>query len=171
MSSPDTRSRRLRSVLIGAALLVAGAAGGSAVTHAIGPTIDMAPLTPVTIAHLADTRGPVTLKGRVAQIYGHDLIVDDGTGKALVDTGPQGDRLDLTPGAERSFQGHFDEGIFHADFIVDGNGSVTPLGPPAGPPDACRRRDRMEPPPPPPPFAPDPAAPPAPVPAPPPAGQ
>lgn len=132
----DMTGRGKAQAVIGAvALLIVGGAAGAAAIEATRPTIEMAPMVAVPIARLGQTSGPVTLKGRVAERFGHMFVLADGSGRALVDTGPRGDSdAALAVGAPTTVQGRFDRGIVHASFLVDAQGSVTALAPPPPPP-------------------------------------
>lgn len=124
-------SPRLGFALGGAALLAVGGVVGTVAGHAMQPPIEMAPLHPVAIRALTSDSDVVTTKGRVAEVFGNTFVLDDGAGRALVDTGPRGDSGSLAPvGTPLIVQGHFDRGILRAHFLVDGAGKVTALGGP-----------------------------------------
>lgn len=145
MMNMDFVGRRTRIALATVGLLLAGGAAGAAAIEATRPSVEMAPMAPVAIARLAQTSGPVTLRGRVAEVYGNKFVLDDGSGKALVDTGPRGDDGALVAlGGTTIVQGRYERGFVHASFLVDGSGNVTQLGPVGGPP----HHDRHSPPPP-----------------------
>ena len=130
---PLTRRLRIGAAAFG--LLVVGGVGGTVASHALQPAIEMAPLRPVAIAALPKTDGIVTVRGRVVEIYGNKFVVDDGSGRTLVDTGRAGDENKLVAtGAPVTIQGRFDRGFVHASFLVDAAGKVTALRP-MGPPD------------------------------------
>ena len=135
MTEPTSLSRRLRLGAAALGLLVVGGVGGTVASHALQPVIEMAPLRPVAIAGLPKTDGIVTIRGRVVEIYGNKFVVDDGSGRTLVDTGRAGDDAILVAtGAPVTVQGRFDRGFVHASFLVDAAGKVTALRP-MGPPD------------------------------------
>ncbi|MBN9074997.1 MAG: hypothetical protein J0H84_02095 [Rhizobiales bacterium] len=146
-----------------AALLVLGAAGGAGAMSLTRPTVEMAPTVPTPVSRLADASGVVTVRGRVAEVYGDRFTVQDATGRALVDAGRGGDAT-VRAGSPIMVQGRFDNGQLHARYLVDAGGTVQEVGapppPPPGPP---------PPPPPPPPGGPG-AVPPPPPPPPPGAG-
>ncbi|WP_454885056.1 hypothetical protein [Sphingomonas oryzagri] len=132
--------RKTRMGVAAVGLLVIGGAAGAAAIEATRPAVEMAPMTPVAIARLAQTSGPITLRGRVAEVYGNKFVLDDGSGKALVDTGPRGDDGALVAlGAATTVQGRYERGFVHASFLVDAGGNVTQLGPIGGPPPHDRR--------------------------------
>lgn len=131
-TSPVAR-RRTKLSLAAIGLLAIGGVAGGAVGHEFRPPIEMAPTHVVAIRNLATAQGIITIRGRVAESFGNRLVVDDGTGRTLVDGGPHGDGDMLAPlGATISVQGRFDRGAFHPSFLVDASGTVTPLGPPPG---------------------------------------
>jgi len=84
------------------------------------------------IASLPATNGLVTVRGRVAAIYGNRFIVEDRTGRSLVDTG----RADgaLRTGAPVLVQGRYDDGQLRAHFLADREGGVRQAGMPPRPP-------------------------------------
>lgn len=131
ISAPAARRIKLGLAAIG--LLAVGGIAGGAVSHEFRPPIEMAPTHIVAIRDLASAQGIVTVRGRVAESFGNRLVVDDGTGRTLIDGGPHQDGETLAPrGAVISVQGRFDRDSFHPSFLVDASGTVTPLGPPPG---------------------------------------
>lgn len=156
-SSP--RARLLSSV---AGALLAAALGGAAL--AAGPTDAGQPqavmlLTPAPIAKLQPD-SPVAVKGTVAEIFGNKFILQDDSGRALVDLGPRGDGGNaVTKGEAVTVQGMFDGGfvkaqvLVHADGRAEAYGPARPPRPERGPgrppgPHAERGPDRGPPPPP-----------------------
>ena len=124
-------SRRVTIGLGGAALLAIGGVAGTVAGHAMRPPVEMAPLRPVAIRALMPDTDVVTIKGKVAEVFGNKFVLDDGAGRALVDTGPEGDGRALAPvGTPLIVQGHFDRGFMRASFLVDAAGKVTALGGP-----------------------------------------
>ncbi len=109
---------------IGAA---AGGAGGAALSH---PAIQMAPTVATPIARLATSQGIVTIRGRVAEVYGDRFVMADGSGRAMVDAG----RPDHPPvaGQTISVQGRFDDGQLRAAYLVSADGTVEQVGPRPG---------------------------------------
>jgi len=125
-----TPKRRLG--LGGAALLAIGGAGGAGAISLTRPSVEMAPTVPTAIAKLPSAQGIVTVRGRVAEIYGDRFIVQDATGRVLVDAGRGGDDA-LTIGSPVMIQGRYDSGQVKARFLVDGSGHVEEVGPPPPP--------------------------------------
>jgi hypothetical protein len=120
--------------VLGAGLLAFGGATGAVVMAETRPSVSMAPATPVAIRSLSST-GIVTIRGRVAEVYGNKFVMDDGTGRALVDTGHEGDERQLVAANQPvTVQGRFERGFVHAAFLVGPDNKVLALGPLAGPP-------------------------------------
>lgn len=107
-------------------------------------------ITPMAIAKLqpADV---VAVKGSVAEIYGNKLILEDDSGRMLVDLGPRGDdRAVVTKGEQVSVQGRFDRGFVAAQVLARADGRSEAFGPPPSPPpgpEADRGPGRRPPPP------------------------
>jgi hypothetical protein len=135
--------------VLGAGLLALGGATGAVVMAETRPSVSMAPATPVAIRSLSST-GIVTIRGRVAEVYGNKFVMDDGTGRALVDTGREGDQRQLvTSNQPVTVQGRFERGFVHAAFLVGLDNKVLALGPLAGPPHGPDHGPDAPPPPPP----------------------
>lgn len=131
--SSSPAARRIKLGLAAMGLLAVGGVAGGAISHEFRPPIEMAPTHAVAIRNLASAQGIITIRGRVAESFGNRWVIDDGTGRALVEGGPHDDDDTLAPqGAVVSVQGRFDRGAFHPSFLVDASGTVTPLGPPPG---------------------------------------
>lgn len=130
------RLRSRPSTALGAlALLAVGGGAGAVVVQATRPSVSMAPVSPVAIRSLSSS-GIVTIKGRVAEIYGKAFVMADASGRALVDTGREGEGGTLvTAGEAVTVQGRFDGGIVHAAFLVGPDNKVVVLGPLRGPHD------------------------------------
>lgn len=133
---------RQRLGLGGAMLLTLGAAAGAGAVSLTRPHVDMAPTIATPTAKLAQASGIVTVRGRVAAIYGDRFLVQDASGRALVDAG-RGASTDLRTGSSVLVQGRFDNGQLHAHYLVDASGVVQQVGPPPPP-----HGDRHGPPPP-----------------------
>ena len=117
------------------AVLAIGAVGGAAAMKFTRPSVDLAPLTPTSISSLKDDWSTVTVKGTVAEIYGNKFIVQDETGRALIETGPAGESGSIVAISEPvSVQGRFEHGFLHASYVVHQNGRTDALRPPPGPP-------------------------------------
>lgn len=128
------RPSRRKFGLIAAGLLAIGGAGGAITVAATRPSATMAPAVPVAIASLKSGDSIVTIKGRVDQIYGNKVVLADGSGRALVDLGREGeDGALVAAGQAVTVQGRFDHGFVRAGFLVGADGKVTALGPMHGP--------------------------------------
>jgi uncharacterized protein YdeI (BOF family) len=138
---PQPRFRPLqsgkRSPALFAALSVAFAVGGgvtAAALQARRPTLVM--LTPAPIPSLHDW-SEVAVKGQVAEIFGNKFIVQDDSGRALVDTGRSGESGNLVAKSETvTVQGRFEHGFVHAQAISHSDGRNDFVGPPGPPPPA-----------------------------------
>ncbi len=120
--------RRLKLGAAAIALLAIGGGIGAFAGHAFHPPIAMAPVHATAIGKLADDGGIVTVKGRVTERYGNQFVLEDGTGKTLIDAGRAGENAALAPvGAVVSVQGRFDEGALRPSFLVDPSGKVIAL--------------------------------------------
>jgi hypothetical protein len=148
-------NHRQRLGLGGAVLLALGAAGGAGAVSLTRPAVEMAPTVVTPVAKLAASTGTVSVRGRVAGVYGNSFMIEDASGRTLVDAGRG--TSDLRSGAPVLVQGRFDDGKLRARFMVDGRGNVEEVGGP-GP----RHGPGRDGPPPPPPGGPNAAPPPPP---------
>ena len=128
----DVKKLMSRSVTLwvgGAVLLAAGLVGGAGAVGLTRPGIEVAPIRPVAIASLAQRDGGlVTVRGKVAEVYGDRFTIADGSGKTMVDAGRDDDTA-VTAGQDLLVQGRYDNGQLHASFLVDANGRVRAVGP------------------------------------------
>jgi len=118
------------------AILALGAGIGSVATkhwHG-GETAAYAPLPPVAITAMTDWSN-VEIKGQVAEIFGNKFVLQDTSGRTLVETGRQGEDAALVQKDEAvTVQGRFEHGFVHAEFIVHGDGKIVSLQSPHGHP-------------------------------------
>jgi hypothetical protein len=123
--------RHRRHLVVGAvAVPLALAAAGLSLAQT-SPT--SAPLPPVAVSALAPS-GAVAARGEVAEIFGNKFILQDGTGRALVETGREGEGGKLVARGETvTVQGRFEKGFLHAKLIARADGSQVVLGQPGGP--------------------------------------
>lgn len=126
-------SRGQKIGLAGAALLGLGVAGGAGAVSLTRPAVEMAPTVPTAIARLPQSSGVVTVKGRVAEVYGNRFVVQDNSGRTLVDAGREGQSA-VSVGNPVLVQGRYDQGQLHARFLVDRAGAVREVGAPPPPP-------------------------------------
>lgn len=128
----DVKNLTSRSAMLwigGAALLAAGAVGGAGAVGLTRPGIEVAPIRPVAIASLAQRDGgPVTVRGKVAEVYGDRFTIADASGKTMVDAGRDGYDA-VTAGQDLLVQGRYDDNQLRASFLVDANGRVRAVGP------------------------------------------
>jgi uncharacterized protein YdeI (BOF family) len=122
------RRSRLKLTIAAVALVAAGGAAGAFALAETRASVTMAPATPIAIRSLASD-GIVTIRGRVAEVYGNKFVIADATGRALVDTGPEGEDGLVKVSDPVTIQGRFDHGFVHAAFLVTPDGKVTALGP------------------------------------------
>ena len=117
-----------------AVALAVGVAGGAVAMKMVRPTPEMAPMTPVAISAMPAS-SLVTIKGKVTEIYGNKFVLQDDSGKALVETGPAGEGGGLVTKDEAvTVQGRFDRGFVHASYLVDKDGKTEELRAPGPPP-------------------------------------
>ncbi len=92
IQSRPARKLSLRTGLAALALLGAGGAVGATAARLAGPAIEVAPLTPVTIASLKTGEGLVTVRGKVGEVYGSNFILADASGRTMIEGGPRSAR-------------------------------------------------------------------------------
>ena len=124
---------RPAALLAGIALLAVGGGAGALAMQATRPSVTMAPAAPSAIRSLS-SGSIVTIRGQVTEVYGNKFVLTDASGRALVDTGRDGeDRALVTTGAPVTVQGRFEHGFVHAAFLVGADRKVVALGPLMGP--------------------------------------
>lgn len=132
---PARPPRTLRlSATLAAALVGAAAVGAGATALAQrGRAVTLVALTPAPITAMKDW-SPVAVRGRVAEVFGNKFVIQDEGGRALVETGRQGEGGGLVAPAETvTVQGRFEHGFIHAVAIQHADGHNDFVGPP-GPP-------------------------------------
>jgi uncharacterized protein YdeI (BOF family) len=130
------KTQRLRKgpAILAGVMIAAGALIGAGAVGLTRPSIQMAPTSPVAISSLP-TEGIVTVKGKVAEIYGNKFIVADSSGRALIETGRAGeDQKLVVPDETVSVQGRLENGFIHATYLIRSSGEVHALSPPPPPP-------------------------------------
>ena len=157
------RLRPNRNALLAAGaiiLLAAGAAtgaGGIRLAQLWQPQSVML-LQPAPINGLREGSA-IAVKGNVAEIFGNKFIVQDGSGRALVDLGPRGEYGNaVTAGETLTVQGWFERGVVRAQVVAHADGRTDAFGPPDRGPDPKGKKGKKGPPlaergPPPPPSA------------------
>lgn len=119
--------------LTAAVALAVGIGGGAAAMTLLRPAPEMAPLTPIAISAMP-TSGLITIKGKVAEIYGNKFVLQDESGKSLIETGPAGEGGRLVAANEvLTIQGRVEDGFVHAGFLVRQDGTTEALRPPMPP--------------------------------------
>jgi hypothetical protein len=117
------------------AVLAVGAVGGAGANRYIQKHRPQAVLLlePAPIAQLKD-RSPVAIKGQVAEVFGNKFILQDDSGRTLVDTGPRGEGgKPVAKGETVTVQGQFDNGSIHAIVMTRADGTSEAFGPPRHP--------------------------------------
>lgn len=130
------RQVRSTSLVVGAglALLVVGVAAGAGATRMMHRGEAQTLLPPTAINTLADD-SVVAFKGTVAEIYGNKFIVQDPSGRTLVETGREGEGGKLVAKDETvTVQGRYDDGFVRGSVIVHADGKTRMIGPAGGPP-------------------------------------
>lgn len=127
---PQPRKRHAAAVALGAfAILAVGVAGGAGAMKLTRPSAELAPLAPTAISAMSDD-SVISIKGKVAEIFGNKFIVQDDSGRALVETGPEGEGGKIVkPDEVVTVQGRFDNGFLHGSYIVHEDGKTDELGP------------------------------------------
>ncbi|HEY0014261.1 MAG TPA: hypothetical protein VGB79_15565 [Allosphingosinicella sp.] len=129
-------------VVSGAILLLLGGGIGAVAAHGGHDrrVEAMAPTAPVAIAALAQASQPlvrgaeslVTVRGRIAQLFGNQFVLTDGSGQVLVDTGSHRGSEDtattLAVGQTVAVQGRYEDGVLRARHLVTPDGRVAALG-------------------------------------------
>jgi hypothetical protein len=113
--------------------------------YAAPPQVQL--LSPVSIGQI-QPYGVVAVKGTVAEIFGNKFILQDDTGRALVELGPLGEEgTAVVKGEVVGVQGNFERGFIHAQLVSHADGRNQAFGPPAPPPPPDRGPGRRPPPP------------------------
>ncbi|OLP61814.1 hypothetical protein BJF93_19165 [Xaviernesmea oryzae] len=126
------RFGRARLGLVAIAALALGTAGGAAAMKLAHPPTDTTPAVPATVSTLSED-AMVSLKGKVVEIFGNKFVLEDESGRALVETGPAGEGGKLvTLNEPITIEGRFENGFLHARSLTgaDGKTESLRLGPP-----------------------------------------
>lgn len=110
------------------ALLAIGAMGGASAASLTRPAIEMAPTIPTPVARLAAATGIVSVKGRVAEVYGDRFVIEDSSGRMMINAGNRNEAA-IAKGATIGVQGRYEDGQLRASFITTANGQVEQVGP------------------------------------------
>lgn len=125
-------SPRLMTTGVVIAVLALGAAGGAGAYRHIQKSHPQSVLLlqPAPIAQMTDA-GSVAVKGQVAEVFGNKFIIQDESGRTLVDTGPRGEGGKLVAKGETiTVQGRFENGFIHASVMTRADGTSEAFGPP-----------------------------------------
>ncbi len=124
-----SRRRMTAGIVVALAVGVAGGAGAYRYVQKSHPQSVLL-LQPAPIAQMADSRA-VAVKGQVAEVFGNKFIIQDDSGRTLVDTGPRGEGGTLVAKGEAiTVQGRFENGFIHANVMTRADGSSEAFGPP-----------------------------------------
>lgn len=133
-AGPVGTARRFRRPALAAMALLTAAgvgAGANALAQRAHPVVLVA-LAPVPVSALKD--GDAAVTGRVAEVFGNKFVLQDGSGRALVETGRAGEgRPVVAPDEAVTVQGRFAHGFLHGAAITHADGRTTPLDPPPPP--------------------------------------
>lgn len=124
-------SGRARLGAAAVALLALGAAGGAGAVSLTRPSVEMAPTVATPIAKLPASTGVVTVKGKIVEVFGNRFVIQDQTGRTMIDGGPRSDTRPAV-GQVIGVQGRYDEGSLHASYLIGPDGQVSVMGPPGG---------------------------------------
>ena len=127
------RRGRTAALSVGLLLIVAIAgAGALRLAGGLHPQTAFV-LQPSPITSMSEWT-PAAIKGQVAEVFGNKFIIADASGRALVETGREGEggRL-VKPNETVTVQGRFERGFLHASVIQHEDGHADIVGPPKGP--------------------------------------
>ncbi len=133
----DSRPKALKwggrmalSSLVGVGMLAVGLVVGAGAMVLATPRDAVTLLNPTPISQLKDA-DMVAVKRTVAEIYGNKFIVQDQSGRTLVETGRRGEGGGLVIKDETiTVQGRFDDGFMKGDTLVHADGRAQSLKPP-----------------------------------------
>ena len=131
--TPKTAGRSSRRALVAGAIAAPLAFGAVGLSLAQTGTATLTPVEPVAVSALTPSAA-IAAKGAVAEIYGNKFVVQDSTGKALVETGKRGEGGTLVKTGEAvTVQGRFENGFLHATLLTRADGTTVVFGPARGP--------------------------------------
>ena len=109
-------------LLAGSTLALAQAPAPAPAPAASAPAAPVASTAPVKVNELRDMNA-IRLEGRVTDVFGNRFVLEDATGRTLVETGPRGDRAALVKvGDTVSVEGAFRGGQVRAEGLTVGGG-------------------------------------------------
>jgi hypothetical protein len=116
----ESNMKTARNIL--AAAVLATGVSAAAIAYAQTP-----------IGQLNTVQG-ITISGTVAEVFGNKFVIEDASGRILVESGPEWYRkIDVTRGEKISVIGRPDGGSFDAFTIIRADGSRIEVRPPNGP--------------------------------------
>ncbi|WP_162789288.1 MULTISPECIES: hypothetical protein [Sphingomonas] len=118
--------------LAGVGLVALGAAGGAGAVSLTRPPVEMAPTVVTAAAKLPASSGIVSVRGKVAEVYGDRFVIQDQTGRAMVDGGRDSQGY-AQVGAPLLVQGRYADGQLKAHFLVNASGQIAEVAPPRPP--------------------------------------
>jgi hypothetical protein len=124
--------RSVITLVASVALLGVGVAAGASATRLMVRHEAQPLMPPIAISAMTD--GSVAaVKGKVTEIYGNKFVVEDQTGRTLVETGRAGKGGSLVTRDEiLTVQGRFDDGFMRGSMIVHADGRTDILRGPDG---------------------------------------
>ena len=125
-------SRRLMTAGIAIVVLAMGTAGGAGAYRYLQKSHPQSVLLlqPAPIGQMTDS-SPVAVKGQVTEVFGNKFIIQDDSGRTLVDTGPRGEGGKLVAkGDAITVQGRFEHGFIHANVMTRADGTSEAFEPP-----------------------------------------
>jgi uncharacterized protein YdeI (BOF family) len=135
--STSAKSKRLNYSIAGMAVigtLILGVGAGAVGMKYMNPGEAQVLLEPVAVNAMTDG-ATVAVKGTVAEVYGNNFIIQDASGRTLVEAGHKRG-WSLTAAAPLvakdevvTVQGHFENGTVHASMLVHADGKAVDLRP------------------------------------------
>jgi len=127
---PHYRRRPYLTGVVAAGLLAVGLVAGASAAIIGAPRDNVTLMQPTNISTLTPYSA-VAVKGKVVEIFGNKFVLEDGSGRALVETGRAGEGGKLVASGETlAVQGHFDDGFIHGELLVHADGKAQSLRPP-----------------------------------------
>lgn len=137
--APETSNRksawRMRTIAVaaGVALLGVGVVAGASATRLMVRHEAQPLMPPIAISAMTDGN-VAAIKGKVTDVFGNKFVVEDATGRTLVETGRAGKGGSLVTRDDiLTVQGRFDNGFMRGSMIVHADGRTDILRGPDGP--------------------------------------
>lgn len=136
--APETTNRtpawRMRTIALvtGVVLLGVGVAAGAGATRLMVRHEAQPLMPPIAISAMTDG-STAAVKGKVTEIFGNKFVVEDATGRTLVETGRAGEGGTLVTRDEMlTVQGRFEDGFMRGSMVVHADGRTDILRGPDG---------------------------------------